>query len=67
MNNCKCIDLEKKSARKLIQGFCVDLYLKRTKNDKYYITAMNDERYGVAEMRINYCPFCGRKLAEEEE
>ena len=33
-----------------------------TENDKYYITAMNDERYGVAEMRINYCPFCGRKI-----
>ena len=54
MNNCKCIDLEKKSARKLIQGFCVDLYLKRTGNDKYYITADNEAGYKEITMSDDY-------------
>lgn len=63
MNNCKCIDLERGSERELVKGCFNYLYLKRNREDNYYIIAIAD---GVAEMKINYCPFCGRKLENDK-
>lgn len=60
----KCICNLTEGQEKLISnGSYVDLYAKRDKYG-YWISAISD---GRADMKINYCPICGRKLEDDDE
>lgn len=73
MNECKYCDLKNygtyvfdyKIVLHIQDGAWNTLYMAYDKNRKEYsIMAVGD---GSAEIKIDYCPFCGRKLGGEDE
>lgn len=57
--NCICKKLEKNSKEYLVFGNWNTLAMRRDEDGEYSIVAIGD---GEAEMKLNYCPRCGRKL-----
>lgn len=60
---CKYCDLKKNEYKNLLND-APEIVLHR-KNRYYYIFTV-DERYSEKKYKIHYCPFCGRKLEDEE-
>lgn len=59
MEECIC-NLEEGEEKLIRRGSWNDLYL-RLSNGEYRINAIAD---GIASMKIEYCPKCGKKLGE---
>ncbi len=64
MKNDKCdyCNIENNESKLIVLGNWNNLYIERDEYENFYISAKSD---GIAEMRINYCPFCGKKLGGE--
>lgn len=58
---CLC-DLNEGEEKLITKGSWVDLYIAKSYGE-YWIKAISD---GRADMRIDFCPKCGRKLEEVE-
>ena len=59
---CLGLAIEKYGKEKLItQGCYNNLYIDKDEYDNLHIIAKAD---GIASFKIEYCPFCGRKLSE---
>lgn len=61
--NCICKKLEKNSKKYLVFGDWNTLAMRRDEDGEYSIVAIGD---GEAEMKLNYCPRCGRKLSWDD-
>ena len=61
--NCICKKLEKNSKEYLVFGNWNTLAMRRDEDGEYSIVAIGD---GEAEMKLNYCPICGRKLSWDD-
>lgn len=61
--NCICKKLEKNSKEYLVFGNWNTLAMRRDEDGEYSIVAIGD---GEAEMKLNYCPRCGRKLSWDD-
>ena len=59
---CICQELKLEEEKLISEGAWVDLFIYRDKHDYYYITAISD---GRADIKIKYCPMCGRRLLED--
>jgi hypothetical protein len=59
----ECLCQLKDNEEKLItEGYWINLYIYKEYGE-YFIKALSD---GRADMKIDYCPKCGRKLEEVE-
>lgn len=61
IKKCKICERLKNNEVYTVQGSWVDLEIKKIHGETK-IQAYGD---GIAEMNINYCPECGRKLKED--
>ena len=61
IKKCKICERLKSTKVYTVQGSWVDLEIKKIHGETK-IQACGD---GIAEMNINYCPECGRKLKED--
>lgn len=62
MNQTCLCDLKEGQEKIISQGHWVNLYI-AIEEGEYWIRAISD---GRADLRIHYCPKCGRKLEEKE-
>ena len=59
---CKYCNISNNESKLITLGNWINLDINRNSEGDYYIVAISD---GRAEAKINYCPFCGRKLSED--
>lgn len=60
INKCAYQELKNGQSEQIAKGNWNDLYIGKEDNE-YYIEAQAD---GNARIKIDHCPFCGRKLGE---
>ena len=60
MDKCIC-GVHENEVKRIAEGAWVDLYINKEAED-YLIEAISS---GRASLKINFCPICGRKLAED--
>ena len=58
---CVCERIREYNYEILTSGNWTDIEIDRRKGHGYYISSEGEE---CVEIKINYCPFCGRKLEE---
>lgn len=60
---CKYCNIENGESKLITKGCWNNLFIDKNDEGEVFITAKAD---GIATSKINYCPYCGRKLVEDK-